>query len=232
MLLFPIFMAFSWSLRKSISQHPEKLNIRVRKWSLSLTLFLVFAIFVGDLIYLLYNFLDGELNIRYVLKSLTVLVVTAGVFGYYLWDLNGLWANSKKPRWIGWLVSAMVLAGVAHGFYTVGTPWQQRHRNLDRAKIQDLQILERTVLDYYRKNSRLPKELTGLKKDFVTYQGQPIPVDPETKESYEYRVVGQNSFELCAIFKTEPVSDDSRFPRIDSKWNYQPGRKCFSLKVE
>lgn len=229
-VIFPIFLALSWSIRKDISQYPEKLNMRVRKWFLSLTLFLVSAIFVSDLVYLLYNFLDGELEVRYVLKSLTVIFVMAGVFWYYLWDLKGLWVNSGKPKLVAGLVSVAVLVGVGFGFYTVGTPWQQRSRNHDRTRVSDLQILERTILDYHRQNSSLPKELTDLKGLF-SYQLMP-PVDPETKEPYEYRVVDQNSFELCATFKTKLVPDAGRYPELDSKWHYEPGRKCFSLKVE
>jgi len=228
-VLFPIFMVISWSLRKDISQNPEKLNTRVRKWFLFLTLFVVSGIFVGNLVYLLYNFLDGELGTRYVLKSLTVLFISVGVFLYYLWDLKGLWVNSQKPKIIACLVSVVVLTGVGFGFYTVGTPWQQRSRNLDRTRVTDLQALERAVFDYHRQNSSLPKELTDLKGSFAY---TPMPADPETKEPYEYRVVDQNSFELCATFKTKPVSDYSRYPVLDSKWNYEPGRKCFSSKVE
>ena len=228
-VLFPIFMVISWSLRKDISQNPEKLNTRVRKWFLSLTLFVVSGIFVGDLVYLLYNFLDGELGTRYVLKSLTVLFVSVAVFLYYLWDLKGLWVNSQKPKIIACLVSVVVLAGVGFGFYTVGTPWQQRSRNLDRTRVMDLQALERAVFDYHRQNSNLPKELADLKGSFAY---TPMPVDPETKQPYEYRVVDQNSFELCGTFKTKPVPDYGRYPVLDSKWNYEPGKKCFSSKVE
>lgn len=228
-VIFPIFIALSWSIGKDISQYPEKLNMRVRKWFLSFTLFLVSAIFVGDLVYLLYNFLDGELGVRYILKSLTVLFVTAGGFWYYLWDLNGLWTNSGKPKLIAELVSVAVLVSVSFGFYTVGTPWQQRSRNLDRERVNNLETIERSVFDYHRKNNQLPKELIGL-KDYFSFR--PMPVDPEIKTPYEYRVLDQSSFELCATFKTKLVPDYGRDSRQDRKWDHEPGKKCFSSQVE
>ena len=43
---------------------------------------------IGDVIVLIYNFLGGELRVRFVLKALTIGAIAGPVFGYYVWDLR------------------------------------------------------------------------------------------------------------------------------------------------
>ena len=72
-----------------------------------------------------------------------------------------------------------------------------------------------------------------------------LPVDPETKEEYEYRKTGDLSFELCATFSR--VSEEKNpygypeYPRpmMDSKagiesqdWDHEAGRYCFQRTID
>ena len=36
----------------------------------------------------LYSFLGGELTIRFLLKSLIILLIAGGIFGFYFWDIR------------------------------------------------------------------------------------------------------------------------------------------------
>ena len=47
------------------------------------------GIIIGDLIAILYNFLNGELTLRFGLQALVIGGISAVIFGYYLWDLRG-----------------------------------------------------------------------------------------------------------------------------------------------
>lgn len=85
---FPIFVFTSWFLEKEYAQAPAKRNLRVRRWLVYFTLFAAAVIIAGDIVALIYSFLGGELTIRFFLKSLTVLAVSAAVFGYYFYDIR------------------------------------------------------------------------------------------------------------------------------------------------
>ncbi len=66
------------SLRRSV----------VRKWLTYLALFVSAMVFLGDATVVIYNFLQGEITLRFALKAATVLVVSGGVFAFYLHDVG------------------------------------------------------------------------------------------------------------------------------------------------
>ena len=53
-----------------------------------MTLFVAAAVIIGDLTALVYNFLGGEMSLRFAIKVITVAAIAGGIFGYYLWDLR------------------------------------------------------------------------------------------------------------------------------------------------
>ncbi|MEK7085265.1 MAG: DUF5671 domain-containing protein, partial [Patescibacteria group bacterium] len=63
-------------------------NLRIRKWLVYFTLFAASLFIIGDLIALIYNFLQGELTVRFFLKILTVFFVAGSVFWYYFMDIR------------------------------------------------------------------------------------------------------------------------------------------------
>lgn len=86
---FPIFLWVSWLLRRDMAKHAERRASKIRKWLTYITLFISAGIIIGDLIAVLNSFLNGELTLRFGLKSLVVGGIAALVFGYYLYDLRG-----------------------------------------------------------------------------------------------------------------------------------------------
>jgi Domain of unknown function (DUF5671) len=87
-IAFPIFMTLSVIIGRSIKRDPSKRASKVRKWLTYMTLFVAAAIIIGDLTWLVYSFLGGEMSLRFVLKAVTVAAIAGGIFGYYLWDLR------------------------------------------------------------------------------------------------------------------------------------------------
>lgn len=87
-IAFPIFLYMSMLIGRSIKRDPSKRASKVRKWLTYMTLFVAAGVIIGDLTALVYNFLGGELSLRFALKVLTVAVIAGGIFGYYLWDLR------------------------------------------------------------------------------------------------------------------------------------------------
>jgi len=87
-IAFPLYLFLMWRLAKAVARDPERRKSLVRKWLTYLTLVVAAAIIIGDLIAILANLLGGELSARFILKALTILVITGSIFGYYLWDLQ------------------------------------------------------------------------------------------------------------------------------------------------
>jgi hypothetical protein len=51
------------------------------------------------------------------------------------------------------------------------------------------------------------------------------PRDPETDESYVYRIKNETTYELCATFRLKRDSDSRVF------WNHPSGTHCFTINV-
>lgn len=85
---FPVFMYLSWSTERDIDRDPMKRASKVRRWLTYLTLFSAACALLGDFTTLVYNALGGELTVRFVLKVLTVALISGTAFVYYLNDIR------------------------------------------------------------------------------------------------------------------------------------------------
>ena len=87
---FPLFLWLTNLTGKEVRRDPAKRASRVRRQLTYLTLFIAAAFIIGDLIALFNDLLGGELTVRFVLKVVSVAVIAAGLFLYYLRDLRML----------------------------------------------------------------------------------------------------------------------------------------------
>jgi hypothetical protein len=94
---FPVFLALTLSLRRSIARDPNRRASRVRKWLTYLTLFLGACVLIGDVATLLYRLLGGELTTRFSLKVVVVGAIAGTIFAWYLHDLRGDEAEPGEP---------------------------------------------------------------------------------------------------------------------------------------
>lgn len=243
-VVFPVFLFIFGRLRKEYVKMPEKREIKARKWLVYLTLFLAAVTIIADLVAIIFNFYSGELTARFFLKTVVVLAVAAAVFWYYLWDIKKESVDSKKTKTIVWVTSLVVLAALAGGFFIVGSPAQQRERRFDERRVSDLQSIQSAIIyEYYQNKQKLPVRLDDLKNDIT---GFTPPVDPQTGRSYEYRVTGTLSFELCADFKAssqdggtvgrgkypEPAIERGPFLQGQQNWQHGSGQVCFSRTID
>lgn len=240
-VLFPLFVWLMRLVHTEIRRNPEKKELWVRRWMVYITLFIAGATIAGDLIAVIYTFLEGELTTRFLLKALTILVVLGGGFWYYLQELKGVWETKEGlSKTIGALVGAVVLVAVVSGFFIIGSPMDARLVKLDQQKVNDLQNIQWQLVSYWQQKESLPTELSEL-QDSIS--GFVVPVDAETGTPYSYVKTGDTSFELCATFNKESTENDSLYPKVPSMigggvdlnvlpWTHGVGEVCFDRTID
>ncbi|MCB9802701.1 hypothetical protein H6761_01615 [Candidatus Nomurabacteria bacterium] len=237
LIALPAYLISSWFLKKDDQKNILHREIKIRKWLVYLTLFVSAVTVIIDLMILVYNFLNGELSTQFFLKILVVLLVAAALFLYYFWDLKNENIKSKLPVTIAATLLVIMVASIVWGFFLIGAPSQQRDHRFDEQRVQDLQLLQSQIINYWQNKEVLPTELSQLENDISGYQ---VANDPETKADYQYQVLGDLSFELCADFTTnsEDFVNGSQaaryyYPSIDSQnWEHKSEKTCFERTID
>lgn len=235
-VVFPVFILTSWFLNKSYLKNPAIREMKTRKWLVYFTLFAAALIIIGDLVSIVFTFLEGEITLRFILKALSILFVTGLIFGYYLWDVK------REKRFVYhkhfvWAVVIIAVIAIITGFFIIGSPQKERLRRFDQQRVNDLSNIQWQIVEYWRKTERLPENLTNLEDEISGYR---TPTDPQTKQPYEYNVRGENSFELCAEFNLESDEKSVIVPERtislpkEENWNWEhtAGRVCFQRTID
>ena len=242
-IVFPVYVWLTAFLERELAKFPEKRELRTRKWLTYFTLFAAAGVIMGDLVTLIYNFLEGELTVRFVLKILVVLFVAAAVFRYYLWNLRPEMAAGRQrlKTIFSWVVVAVVTLTVLGGFWVAGLPQSQRLRRIDERRVSDLQNIQSQIIYFWQQKDKLPDDLGQLKDSLSGYQA---PVDPVTGQVYQYSPLDKLRFQLCADFSTR--SDDPAFgvpptpksvpyppgANFQDNWAHSFGHVCFERKID
>jgi hypothetical protein len=241
-VIFPVYITLTRMLNQDIRTNPLKKELWVRRWLVFLAVFVAGIAMLVDLIVLISTFLSGEeITAAFLLKVVTVLVVAAGVFYYYLSDIKGKWENREAlSKTIAGSVSLLVLISVIAGFFIMGSPQTQRLLRYDQQRIYDLQSIQSQVTNYYQTTEALPESLEKLQDPLV---GARIQADPETGDDYEYTKTGDLTFELCATFSlplpefdtdTADLSDwrVRELQQTALDWPHGAGRTCFDREID
>lgn len=85
---FPLYLFVMRVILSETRQAPEKLESGVRKWLTYIALLIAAGIMIGDLVTFLAFDLRGELTSRFVAKAAVTLLISGGVFWYYLGSLQ------------------------------------------------------------------------------------------------------------------------------------------------
>lgn len=235
-IIFGVFVWTSRFIEKDLVGNPDKNDLKIRKWLIYLTIFLAALLLIGDLVALIYNFLGGDLTAPFILKVLSVFAVGGVVFWYYLYDLKKNPGEfSHRAKIIIWGSIIVAIAVIVYGFYLAGSPFKQRLVRFDNQRVSDLQIIQSQIVYHWQQKNKLPQSLDEL-KDSIS--GFIPPFDPDTNQTYEYKVTGNLSFELCSDFALSSSEESSnlpqRFPqaRFGENWEHADGRVCFSRAID
>lgn len=248
LISFPGYLALSRRSYLAARRDPDRRRSRVRKWLTYLTLFVAASTLLGDAITLLFNLLEGELTVRFVLKVVVVGGIAGGVFGYYLWDLRqddlpleAVPARRPGLRLFAAGVTLAVIASLVAGLAVAGSPAHARALKLDHERERDLRQIAGAIDRYWVEFDELPPDLKRLNAT----RGYDLPSirDPESGALYDYLVNGESSYELCAGFTTSTLPGDNPpapgvpgSPRIAPHndrdfWRHAAERSCYSIEA-
>jgi hypothetical protein len=236
MISFPVFAWSIYYIKKLIQKDPAVKNFKVRKWLMYLTVFIAAIIIICTLISVVFNFLNGEFTTRFLLKVVAILLISLGMFWYYLIEVRDDQKKRSVQNIIAWSTVAVVVVIIVAAFFIMGSPSDQRAKRIDARRVEHLSAIFWEVNDYYRQNEILPESLAGFETrvvpDYLSL------TDPETDEPYEYVVSGERTFKLCATFVTALEEGEGLEVGIfrPSKGfvnrSHPVGRHCYDLEVD
>lgn len=233
-IFFPIYILLMWLLERSYDAEPEKKHLPVRRWLTYITLFIAGLTLAGDLVTVLYYFIDGqELTAGFLLKVLAVLVVILTVFLYYISDIREKLTSRSRKVWTI-ISTVIILASIVWGFAVLGSPRTQQLLKYDQQKVSDLQNISNEVQNYYQLKNSLPNTLADLSApNYYVVQN-----DGQTGKLYEYNKTGNLTYEVCAEFNkasneksSYPTIQIQMYPNNGGTWIHPIGRYCFPQTI-
>lgn len=240
-VFFPALLILTRVVNKLRRGEADGTYLTLTRWLIYLSLLVAGLTLLGDLVSVVYAFLEGDLTTRFLLKALSVFVVIGAAFTYYLLDARDYW-TAHEGRSIAFAAGAtfLVFAALGAGLYHIETPAQVREQRIDEQQLSDLRQIEGQIANYLDENGELPETLEAA---FLA--GMQQPTAPEGREPYVYRRT-ETGFELCATFanasepgqygQPRPVtpSQYDGEPRIENFGNFShgTGRTCFERPVQ
>lgn len=222
---FPVFLLVSWWIVRGVRRQPERLESPVRKWLTYAALVITASAMIADIVTFLTYFLRGDLDTRFVLKVLAVLVIAGGVFAYYLDSLRPDRFSSTRNRGFALVAIAAAVFGVIVGFVETGSPAAQRLLSEDRRRLSDLSAIAQAI--HFRSMNRGQREfvLPATLQDVQTagMAATARTTDPVTGRAYEYTPLQGTQYRLCATFALSSPAD------VPAQWRHPAGYACFSL---
>ncbi|MFW5888432.1 MAG: DUF5671 domain-containing protein [Patescibacteria group bacterium] len=231
----PVFYVITSKIYKSLYRGALDPDSGIRKWLSYFILFISSVVMIVWVIITVNNFLDGELTLKFALKFLTVLVIAGTVFGFYLYDIKREAVKGVKDRVIkGFLYGTLFLtiAVFAGGLFMVESPWEAKAGRVDGDIVNNFNSIEYRMNDFYTENDRLPDSLRELEEE-NRYVNEDYITNPRTGKVYEYNVLSESEYELCADFETSNKERDGHRPvTLKKEWSHNAEYTCFELEAE
>jgi len=206
----PIFYLITNLIRRGFHRGELDKDSGIRRW---LTYFIILVsslIVLGVFISVINIFLGGELTGRFVLKALTVFVISGAVFAFYFYDIKKD-EPAKADKVVNiffWSSVALVAAAFVAAWFFVESPQVARARLLDQALTNNIYSVESAVNTYYDRYKKLPATLDAVHNDQNVYIDPAALIDPETKAPIIYNRLSDKDFELCATFRQDSATDN------------------------
>jgi hypothetical protein len=208
---YPIFLFLGWRLAAKKRKDPERRRSRVHAWLTYVTLIFAAGALIGDLVAVVFQYLNGELQTRFMAKAGVVGAISAAILWNYSRDVE---RHSSRVDMAGRALAllSMIVVGalVAWAFTVVRGPGTARYQMADEQRIGGLTETTRLVDCHYTYTGALPESLEAMGA-FLSERAQRVPVadgcfrdlptDPISGAAFRYRAIDADTYELCAVFE-------------------------------
>lgn len=250
---YPIFVYLGWRLGDRRRRDSERRTSRVRVWLTYIALVFAATTLIGDLVYVVFRFLAGELGVRFIAKAGVVAAISSTILLNYTREAERV---SAGVDWLGRAIAGVttlvVMVLVFWAFTLINSPFAARAQAADNRRVTDLGTLTRLVDCHRTYIGETPETLAELDENLGAKlaAGEPLaryceaktPEDPREDTPYTYRKLDGDQYELCATFERAwPETNDrnqNRRRRIGNRVNGedryielpdQPGETCFDF---
>jgi len=231
----PVYYVVTHFIHKALFKGEVKRDSGIRRWLTYLILFVSFLVFAGYLIGFIISFLSGELTLKFLLKVVTVLVIAATVFSFYLYDIMRKETEGQKDKVIKiyfYATLAAVVIAFVGAFFVAGNPATTRAKKLDEDIVMKFYNIDNCVDQYYREKKVMPQNLEEIQAQ-CSYLLEDSLKDKVTGKAFEYKLKEGRVYELCAQFRTSNKSEEPKpyaGPEMKSD-THDSGWQCLERKV-
>ncbi|MFP4515045.1 MAG: DUF5671 domain-containing protein [Parcubacteria group bacterium] len=226
----PIYYICSHLLSKSIKKEELSLDSSLRKWLIYLILLVTSIVMLVWLVSILNSFLNGEMTIKFILKALTALVISAMIFSYYLYNIRQKVVKKKDKVKTVFFVASLVLIIFALGLAIIHmeSPQTTRDKKIDEKTLRDFDDINMNVNMYYNDKEELPQSLEDLKANtnLNSYPGNTVSL-----EDIDYNKLSETEYELCADFETSNLDDENTNLRYGTNRLHDSGYQCLEQEI-
>ncbi len=230
----PIYYFTTKQIHKNLFSGALDKDSGIRKWLTYFVLLVSSVVMLGWLIGTVNSFLDGELTLKFILKALTAIGIAGIVFSFYLYDIKREEVKGKKDKVIKmyfYVTLLIIITAFTASLFIVESPTETRNRKLDQKIMNDFSMIESEIDRYYHEKEVLPESLMKVQEEFGVLKDD-ILVNQATNENYEYKVIDDKNFELCATFKSSNKDeDDYRYRYLAKNRLHDAGYQCLKFRV-
>ncbi len=228
----PIYFVTTSVILKSLAIGMLNKEAIPRRWLSYLIILISSFVMLGFLISVLFSFLDGELTMRFALKSLVALLLSGGIFGFYFYDVRRDQVEQKDKVILvfGLIGMTTVLASLITSFFFVESPTAARNRKHDQSLVANFEQIDSGINSYFNENKKLPDNLSVLvnEKRFIT---ELMIKDLITNEPIVYNILGEKKYQICATFSTSNIGVSPNIDYSVTRWPHKQGSDCISQQI-
>lgn len=226
----PIYYITAWQINKNLFSGQLHKESGVRKWLTYLILLIASVVMIGWLIGTINSFLNGDLTAKFILKSLTSIILAGAVFGYYFYDIKReqlVGVKDKTVKIYFYTTLAVVVIALVASFFFVESPTAARNRNQDNLILNKFDNIDNAINSYYSENKKFPVNLEILVTE-KRLQSDSDLKDPVTNQPIQYKPGKDKIYELCDTFLS---SNKDQTQYNNPRWLHDSGYQCLSQRV-
>lgn len=258
----PLYYGILFLLNKKLERKEIPAESLVRKTITYLALVAFSGMAIGSLVTIMYNYFDGELTTRFVLKALSFFLVSLFFFGFYFWEIRR--NKFVKNVFMTFFLSSLAISIFAMilGFFVIDSPKVAREKRIDNELIGDMREAGRKInmkfkgendsgnneISRQAKRDEMAMELAKqgksleeieafLDKLYGARKKGELPTEGGMKGQIDskitYKPGEKGKYELCGTFKgTENGKGDDSWRSNSVQWAHSSGYYCFKFDAE